>query len=145
LNTTNGIKLLLQVECMVQSHRKLAVKIDTLVSRTFLNSILMQIADSTFKLEMPSRLQSEWNGQWMSSSHQVVQHHSSIDSVVLLESMLQQLRLSVFIKVQLVLITKSLQVPMSQYLSIKSEEDRQQHSPQEQWILEHQSLMLYKV
>ena len=53
---------------MEKSSRDSVVKIDTSVSKTFLNSTLTPIASSRSNLEMPSRPLSEWNGLWRISS-----------------------------------------------------------------------------
>jgi len=56
-----------------------AVRIDTLESRTFLNSICHKAANFRLHPEMPSRLWSEWNGPSMLSSAMVAHLPSWIE------------------------------------------------------------------
>jgi hypothetical protein len=68
---------------MVRLPEASVVKIDTSVSRTFLNSTSPKAVFYRLHQEMPSKQWSEWNGQSMSSSIMVVQPNSSIESLAL--------------------------------------------------------------
>lgn len=102
-NLTNGM---MPLNNTVRLNKASVERIDTSVSKIFLNSTSLLTAPSLSSQETPFKLLLEWNGLWMNSLPTVELHPSLIGLLAHLESMLLKSRSWVSMKDLLLSITR---------------------------------------